>query len=558
MSPRDGPVPTSTRRLLQRPGLIGAILVVATLGVAGALAYQAARAAASHRAAVEATLQHHAATAAWRFAREARGWVQYGMNDAGNALQREVARHAVWPGPEVLQRVLAEKYCDCMTAAFGRTFVRVAVAGDPTLDLIGEPLSERARDELRDRMLALAAETNAGGEMARHWTILPPGTPRLNRGSDVALLWRVSDRESGVRGVYGMVVERAQIERPLIGALEGAQFFPPSLVSPSAARALVRVEVAGPNAVPLFASGPETRSFVGTDTLGAAYGNMVATAAINPATAQALVAGGLPSSRVPMIIALLVLALAMGGAAAIVLRREQRLARLREDFVSGVSHELRTPLTHIRMLSELLQTDGFKSPAERSRAIGVINRESLRLTNLVDNILEFARLRRTVAANGRDIARVALGEVLREVADALGPLLEAQGNRLEIVATGDVERVEVSGDRDAVGRILRNLVENAAKYGPASQTIRMTLSRSSSNGAQVTVDDEGPGIPPDERSRIWQPYYRLDRDRNAPAGGSGLGLSVVADLVRLLGGNVSVGEAPGKGARFTVEFPGVA
>jgi two-component system OmpR family sensor kinase len=92
------------------------------------------------------------------------------------------------------------------------------------------------------------------------------------------------------------------------------------------------------------------------------------------------------------------------------------------------------------------------------------------------------------------------------------------------------------------------------KYGPASQTIRMTLTNGSES-ARVMVDDEGPGIPPDERQRIWQPYYRLDRDRNAAAGGSGLGLSVVADLVSLLGGNVSVGDAPGRGARFIVEFP---
>jgi two-component system OmpR family sensor kinase len=82
------------------------------------------------------------------------------------------------------------------------------------------------------------------------------------------------------------------------------------------------------------------------------------------------------------------------------------------------------------------------------------------------------------------------------------------------------------------------------------------VSRTESSGtARVTVDDQGPGIPRDERARIWQPYYRLDRDRNAPAGGSGLGLSVVADLMRLLGGRAWVENAPGGGARFTAEFP---
>jgi len=208
------------------------------------------------------------------------------------------------------------------------------------------------------------------------------------------------------------------------------------------------------------------------------------------------------------------------------------------------------------MLSELLETEGFKSSAERSRAVGVIHRESLRLTNLVDNILEFSRLRRAATTTGDE--RIPVAEVAQEVAESLGPLLESNGNRVEVVASDDVE---VRADRDALSRVIRNLLENAVKYGPASQTIRIVVSRVAGNGgARITVDDEGPGIPVTERSRIWQPFYRLDRDRNAPAGGSGLGLSVVAEVVQSLGGAVSVADVPnGKGgARFTVELPGVS
>jgi signal transduction histidine kinase len=550
MLPGNHRKPGSFRQTLRRPGLLGALLVTVTLGLAAALAHQAVGAASSHRAAVEAALEHHASTAAWRFTREARSWVGWGMNEARTALQRDVERHVNPPGPEIMQRVLATKYCDCMTAGFGRTFVRFLPAAADDIDVIGEPLGERARDDLRDRMRALTASVLPGQD-DRLWRILPPGVPRLNRGNDVVLIWRVNDRKGEARVIYGMIVEAAQIERPLIGALENSQFFPPSLVSADEAKRLVRVDVRGPNGASVFGRGPETHRYTGSDTLGAMYGNLMATASINPATSQALVAGGLPSSRVPMILALLLLALAMGGAAALLLRRENRLATLREDFVSGVSHELRTPLTQIRVLSELLETDGFKSSAERARAVGIIHRESLRLTNLVDNILEFTRIRRS--APTRADVQVSLGEVVRELAESLAPLLEAQGNRLEIVETEDVT---IRGDRDAVTRVLRNLVENAAKYGPPSQTIRMTLARAEVPGrARVIVDDEGPGIPPDERSRIWQPYYRLDRDRNAPAGGSGLGLSVVADLVGLLGGNVSVSDAPDRGARFTVDLP---
>lgn len=543
----DGRIPRSVRRSLDRPGILGAVLVLLTLLLCATLGVQAVRAAASHRAAVEAALVHHATTAAWRFSREARSWIGYGMNEARGAIQSEAGRLAVLPGPDVLKRVLAEKYCDCMTAAFGRTFARVMPTPNSPLDLIGEPLSLRASDALRDSLLVIAADTiPRPGKPA--WRILAPGVPRLNRPTDAVLAWRINAR--GKRAVYAMIVEQSQIERPLIGALENAQFFPPSLVSPAAAESLVRIVVVGPNGATLFSRGPDTARFSGSDTLGVDYGRMRAIATVNPAAAQALVAGGIPSSRVPMIVALLVIALVMGGAAVMLIRREHRVARLREDFVSGVSHELRTPLTQIRMLSELLETNGFRSPAEQSRAVSIIHRESLRLTNLVDNILEFSRLRRSPSPVPMN--RVSLAEVVQEVAETLGPLVEAQGSRLEVVTDDDVH---IRGDRDAVSRVFRNLLENAAKYGTATQTIRMTLSRVDPNAARITVDDEGPGIPPEERSRIWQPYYRLDRDRNAAGGGSGLGLSVVADLVRLLGGSVMVGDAPGRGTRFTVELP---
>jgi signal transduction histidine kinase len=537
-------------RLAQRPGLLGALLFATTMGLAAALAWQAARAASSHRAAAEASLTHHAVIAAWRFSREGRSWVGFGMNQAGDMLQSEIAGRRDLPGPEVLRRVLAEKECDCMSAGFSRTVFQVINQPNPKLIELGEPLSEPGRQALLAAGVEAMADT-AMRQGPRQWRMLPPGEPRLKRPTDVVLLWKVGSASQGVRAVYGMVVEPAQIERPLKGALGDAQFFPPSLIPQETADSLVRIEVAGPNRLPLFQAGPGTHAFQGTDTLGRAFGDLIVTASIDPAAAGALISGGLPASRAPTIVGLFALTLAMGGAALLLLRREHRLARLREDFVSGVSHELRTPLTQIRMLSELLQSEGFRTEPEKIRATGVIHREALRLTNLVDNVLEFSRLRRPARAG--PAAPVPLAEVGRELAESFAPLLDAQGNRLELIISDDVS---VPGDRDAISRVLRNLVENAVKYGAPGQTIRVTVSRTESSGtARVTVDDQGPGIPRDERARIWQPYYRLDRDRNAPAGGSGLGLSVVADLMRLLGGRAWVENAPGGGARFTAEFP---
>src|SRR5687768_9080352 len=108
-------------RLLQRPGFLGAFLFLATMGLAAALAWQAAGAAASHRAAAETSLAHHATIAAWRFSREGRSWIGYGMSQAGDMLQQETSRLAELPAPELLERILAEKECDCMSAGFART-----------------------------------------------------------------------------------------------------------------------------------------------------------------------------------------------------------------------------------------------------------------------------------------------------------------------------------------------------------------------------------------------------------------------------------------------------
>ena len=537
-------------RLIQRPGTLGAALFTATMGIAAALAWQAARATASHRAAAETALAHHATIAAWRFAREARSWIGYGIGEAGGQLLRETSARSTLPGPEILLRLLAEQECDCVTAAYGRTFFRVTNNPAPNLVIIGEPLSERAKDSLVTLVIAATADT-ASRSGPRQWIMLRPGEPRLNRGADVVLLWPVGDRQSGVVATYGMVVEAAQIARPLRDALRELEFFPPALVPRSRADSLLRLEVAGPNRELLFSAGPVTSQFAGTDTLGRAYGELTVTAAIAPEAAQVLLVGGLPASRAPTIIGLLALALAMGGAALLLLRREHKLVRLREDFVSGVSHELRTPLTQIRVLSELLEAGGFHTDAERTRATKGIHREALRLSNLVDNILEFARQRRSVAVAAP--TRIALPALVNELAESIAPLLEAQRNSIEVVVT---DPVEVSADREALTRVLRNLLENAIKYGPQGQTVRVTLSRSMQNGAaRVTVDDEGPGIQGDERLRIWQPYYRIERDRHGPIGGSGLGLSVVSDLVQQAGGRAWVEDAPAGGARFIVEFP---
>lgn len=536
-------------RLSERPGVLGVVLLVATLVLAGALGLEATRSAASHRAAVERTLHDYAAIAAWQYARQGRIWLGFGMNEASAMIERALStERGPLPGPSLLHRVLAEKECDCMSAGFARTVFRAGYSGEPDLVVEGEPLSATARTTLARLILADSVPKQG----PRRWRILPPGEPDLRRSDDVILLWKVGPEQAGqpgVRAVYGMVVEVGQIHRPLTGAVTDTEILPPSLVQGARTDSVFRLAVTGPNRTLILETSPPAPAYAGADTLGWLYGNLSVTAEIRPQATALLVAGGLPTARSGQMLALVVVTLGVGAASLLLLRREHQLVRLRDDFVSGVSHELRTPLTQIRMLTELLQQDGFRSAAERTRAMDVIHRETLRLTNLVDNVLQFARLRRRPETGAA--APVPLGSVVEEVRDAFQPMLQSAGSRL---AVDYPDGLLIPGERDAVTRILRNLLENAVKYGPAGQTVRLSGGMAGPM-VRLTVEDQGPGIPAEDRSRIWRPYQRLERDRNAPVGGSGLGLSVVAELTAAMGGQVWVEDATGGGARFVVELP---
>lgn len=258
----------------------------------------------------------------------------------------------------------------------------------------------------------------------------------------------------------------------------------------------------------------------------------------------------------------LLLGAAFATAAALGLRRQSKLAEARTTFIASVSHELRTPLAHVNALSETLLLGRAESPEQAQRWLRAIHREGRRLSVLTENVLLHARgERHAIHASPQwtDLAAVAR--------DAVG-LVEAQahgrGARVAVVGTavdGTVGSASGWADATVVRQILINLVDNALKYGPDGQTVTVTLDIVPPTAPGVTadvlrvrVDDEGPGVPRADRDRIWQPFVRLADGGSAPAG-TGLGLSVVRQLVAELGGRCSVDDAPGRGARFRVEIP---
>lgn len=231
-------------------------------------------------------------------------------------------------------------------------------------------------------------------------------------------------------------------------------------------------------------------------------------------------------------------------------REELALAQLKSDFVSGVSHQLKTPLTSIRMFAEMLE--GGRVPAEEKRQeyFRLIHRETLRLSRLVENVLDFARIeegRKTLSFAERP---------LRDVVAAAVETFRAQvdGQGVELRADLSEEPLTARVDADALQGAVLNLLDNALKYGGETRRIELVLARRGAR-AEVSVRDNGPGIPAGDRGRLFEKFFRGASAVSGPAGGAGLGLALVKHAAEAHGGSVSVESEIGKGSRFILSLP---
>lgn len=291
-----------------------------------------------------------------------------------------------------------------------------------------------------------------------------------------------------------------------------------------------------------------SRRFAATDSSETRLGDVPFEVAIDPAAAGQLIIGGLPRSRLPELLATTLVAVSLLVLLLYQFRRQEELGRLRDDFVSGVSHELRTPLAQIRLLAELLHMGKVPTDEDRERSLRIIDKEARRLSFLVDSILSFTHRER-----GRmSPVRTHVATEIEEIVTGFEPLAQAEGvqltTRLEHGVVADV-------DRGALRQVLLNLLDNAVRYGPRDQRVTITTA-STADTWTLEVTDEGPGIPREERERIFSPYYRMQRDAGGAVGGTGIGLAVVRRLVIEHGGQVSVASGDGAhGARFVVTLP---
>jgi signal transduction histidine kinase len=235
------------------------------------------------------------------------------------------------------------------------------------------------------------------------------------------------------------------------------------------------------------------------------------------------------------------------------LRRQLFLARQKTDFVSNVSHELKTPLTSIRMFSELLAEGRVTEPDKQRTYLAVIANESARLTRLINNVLDFAKLER--GQKKYDLQPCELDRIAREVADTYRPHLEAGGFRFECRLPD--RPVPVLGDRDALAQVIVNLLSNAEKYSGEQKEISLDLPAATTemNRVELRVLDRGLGVPQGCEEKIFEQFYRAHDSLSSGIPGSGLGLTLARQIARAHGGDIRYAPRPGGGSWFTFELP---
>ncbi len=231
--------------------------------------------------------------------------------------------------------------------------------------------------------------------------------------------------------------------------------------------------------------------------------------------------------------------------------RLQELDRLKDDFVSTVTHELRTPLTSIRAFSEILHDSPELDVAERQRFLTIIIQESERLTRLINQVLDLAKLE-----SGRaewQSSRIDLRTVIEDSLDATGQLFRAKSVALEARLPDHVP--PVSADRDRVVQVLINLLSNAAKFVAEGEGRVVVELRELAGALRVEVRDNGPGIAIEDQRVIFEKFRQAGDTMTEKPQGTGLGLPISRQIIEHLGGRLWVESTPGRGATFSFELP---
>jgi len=231
------------------------------------------------------------------------------------------------------------------------------------------------------------------------------------------------------------------------------------------------------------------------------------------------------------------------------LTRLKQLERTRQEFVANVSHELRTPLSLIKGYVETLRDGAVANPEVAPRFLETIDRNAERLTLLIEDLLTISELE-----SGR--MKLQLQPVsLRATVDKVLDDFRERGAARQMELIGEVPDLILRADADRLEQVLCNLVDNAIKYGRDRGAVAVRARIAENGQIEVSVEDDGPGIPTESLERVFERFYRVDKARSREHGGTGLGLSIVKHIVQSHGGRVWVNSQLGQGSTFYFTLP---
>jgi signal transduction histidine kinase len=527
-------------------------LLSLTVVLAASLAYEAHDAARSHRVTAERALRDYASVAAWEYVAN----VQERLGAAASEILSPVTSVRASSPYELLAPpdLLAPPSRDVLGCRAGagdsaRVLFRVDLR-DGSVSLSGATPDSDFVAWLRDTVVT---HTRLRYRPEMRYAAVADSVHAPGRVAFYAIRYA---QHGAPLAAYGFTsCPRAIADGVLRDVMTAHALLPGSVTGGSANDSLLVVTVSDLSGHEWFRSaspsvgGAIASPYASEVALDGAGVPLVVRAALRASAPEVLLVGRPPASRLPMLLGLLALTAALAAVALMQLRREHELARLRADFTSNVSHELRTPLAQILLFGETLELGRVRSDADRRLAVETIVHEARRLMRMVDNILHFAR-----TTEGRLELRCSpteLGPLVESIAATFAPLAAERGAH---VVTDVRESVVANVDSGAVRQIVLNLLDNALKFGPPGQTVRVIVDCADDH-ARLAVEDQGPGIPTPDRTRIWSPYVRLRREKSAAYEGSGIGLAVVRELTALHRGEAYVQDGPDGGARVVVELP---
>jgi signal transduction histidine kinase len=548
---------SSPRPMLSASAAPLVAVLLLTLCVAGAITWVAWLSTNSHRAAAEDAMRDYAEFATANFT-DAAGKALYGgsmaiLSSVGASSATMEADH-VYPLSTMSEaaghmRDWGWMYVPTPRYVFSYDVSThgVQVSGD---SLPNAAEYKRLQDSLSANFDTLAASKSESGLHSRSLYVMADSA---SSGAQVFLMAYLRGVHGTPDMVYGFATGfRTYAQTVLPQLAQATPLVPRSLSHGLPNDSLLAITVRDANGREMYMShAPGLTAFGATQRLWTLIPDgPTVQIAIRQQAADMLLRGGIPRNRVPLLVALLLCTGALVVVAFRLSRRAEELAHLRADFTSSMSHELRTPLAQIVLFAESLSFGRVNTESGRSDALKVILREARRLGHLVDNVLLFSRTERRathVSAQARPLA-----PLVREIVESFEPLARVRRTSLRLTLD---PKIVAPVDEGALRQILLNLLDNAVKYGAEGQTVGVSLTLERSR-AVLCVDDEGDGVPESESERIWDPFVRLHSGEYSVSTGSGIGLSVVRQLVTLHGGTCRVDEAPSGGARFVVELPG--